>query len=338
MKHVGFDALTLGNGEFYDGLAVLRRRMDEAPFAILSSNVFVAGTDETLGRPYAIFQAGPARVAMFGLCTVTGGGKSLRVADATETARRLVPVLRQKADCVVALTHLGFLNDVRLGCAVDGIDAIVGGHSHTALPKGYQVRSKSGRSVLICQAGEHLRFLGELTLKLRHDGRRYQVVEAKARLWPLDSTVRLDPKTIALIAQLREATTQPAAARPAATRPAAVRPGAMPAPSAGMPKGCIPIAFDVLCGPRSYKHTTCGEFPRKHACRQRRRGARNRPHSARPPAPSVERSPQRVSLASGASACPRATWPISTATMLATTITADQKSMSLLHIPDQVSV
>jgi len=112
--------------------------------------------------------------------------------------------LRKQADVVVAVTHLGVAEDERLAAAVNGIDLIIGGHSHTALKEGERIKSPAGREVLICQTGDTLRAAGKVEMKLAlHDG-RWEVVEASAQLTPLDDKVKLDPAVTGLIAKLSE--------------------------------------------------------------------------------------------------------------------------------------
>ena len=211
MNHVGFDIWTPGNGEFYDGVANLQARIQQAQFPVLAANVRLQSTGQYLSRPYVIERAGPVRVAFFGLCFVRSGhpsAKPLQLADALETARALVPQLRKQADLVVAVTHLGFREDLRLAGEVPGIDLILGGHSHTVLPKGYLARTPD-RQVLICQAGDKLRYLGQVELKLTEQGEGYRLLSAEAKLIPIDQKVKIDSEVTALIARLSAAAERP---------------------------------------------------------------------------------------------------------------------------------
>ena len=113
-----------------------------------------------------------------------------------------MPLLRKKADVVVAVNHIGFFGDVRLAGSVGGIDVIIGGHSHTVLPKGRRAKAPDGRQTLIAQAGQFLRYLGRVDLKLERKGEGWRIVASKATLIPLDAKVKLDPTVTALIARL----------------------------------------------------------------------------------------------------------------------------------------
>jgi 2',3'-cyclic-nucleotide 2'-phosphodiesterase (5'-nucleotidase family) len=132
---------------------------------------------------------------------------------------------------VVALTHLGLPQDVRLAAAVEGIDLILGGHDHKALQHGFRAKSAGGREVLICQAGDQYRYLGqvEMTLSPRLAAEGFQVARITAKLIPLDETVPPDPATEALLSEWARGATRPPPppldlrrVGPPATRPAMI--------------------------------------------------------------------------------------------------------------------
>jgi len=201
--------MTPGNGDFYDGAANLQKLMGTAKFPFLAANVTLKADGQPLGKPYVIERAGPVKIAFFGLCFVRTDLPSadpLKVADPVETAKALVPELRKQADLVVAVTHLGFGADEELARKVDGIDVILGGHSHTSdEPKGVRVRTPSGGRTLVCQAGEYLKLLGKVELTCEAAGDHYKLVSASERLIPIDEKTKLDPKVTALIAKMSEA-------------------------------------------------------------------------------------------------------------------------------------
>jgi 2',3'-cyclic-nucleotide 2'-phosphodiesterase (5'-nucleotidase family) len=72
-----------------------------------------------------------------------------------ETARRVTAELRGRVDLLIALTHIGHREDVRLAETVKGIDVILGGHSHTVI----ETPEKTG-GTWICQGGSHSRYAG----------------------------------------------------------------------------------------------------------------------------------------------------------------------------------
>jgi 2',3'-cyclic-nucleotide 2'-phosphodiesterase (5'-nucleotidase family) len=173
MNALGYDAATAGNHEFGFGQDVLRDAIRFARFPVLSANVLDERTGQAWGGliPYIVREVDGARVAIFGLTTLetikfewprTLAG--IRFADPVETARALVPRLREdeRADVVIALSHLGALPDGLLAAAVPGIDVVLGGHSHTRLAEQVWVGD-----TLILQTGAHGHALGRVDLIVR---------------------------------------------------------------------------------------------------------------------------------------------------------------------------
>jgi 2',3'-cyclic-nucleotide 2'-phosphodiesterase (5'-nucleotidase family) len=211
MSRMGYDLGALGNHDLDDGPAAWLRTRREARFPIVCANVFVAAESswarelpeapERLARgarwigggrvvegtalrhitePYRVHEVGGRRVAILGLLTREtvrivsarrNGG--VAVADPVETARALVPRLREEADVVLVLSHLGVDEDRRLASRVPGIDVIVGGHSHTLLPEPIVVlnaRTPNGlHGTAVVQAGSLGEWVGRTTLRFEGD-------------------------------------------------------------------------------------------------------------------------------------------------------------------------
>ena len=141
---LGYDAMAIGNHEFDNSLDILQWQIAWAHFPFLSANVKTED-GAYLGRPYIIKAFEGFRVAVFGLTTkrteFLGNPENIKditFEDEVEVARRLVPKLRQQADIVIALVHMGIygtkdMGSERLAAEVQGIDLIVDGHSHTRL-------------------------------------------------------------------------------------------------------------------------------------------------------------------------------------------------------------
>lgn len=223
MNHLRFDIWTPGNGDFYNGLRNLGERIAQARFKTLAANVMYLLNSRPLAEDFVIEQAGAMRIAFVGLCTVRTTHPSavgLKVNDPVETAKKLVPALQKQADMVVVVSHLGMPEDQKLAAAVAGIDLIIGGHSHTLLPTGKQIKSPDGRNVLICQAGELLRYMGQVDLTAVSTAGRWTITDLTARVIPLNQNVKIDPAVTALIARL-SATTRSTTTLPA-TQPATV--------------------------------------------------------------------------------------------------------------------
>ncbi len=209
-----FDLWVPGNGDFYQTIDVVETRLAEAKFPILTANVKYHENGKPIGKPFIIEKAGPVRIAFLGLGIVTpteapSAADVLTAADPIEAAKQMVPDLRKQADVVVAVTHLGSPVDKRLAAAVPGIDLILGGHTHDTFPEGVPVKAPDGKSVLVCQAGEYMKFLGRVDLKMARDGAAWRVASITDTLVPLDDKIKLDPTVTALIARQAAAAPKP---------------------------------------------------------------------------------------------------------------------------------
>jgi 5'-nucleotidase/UDP-sugar diphosphatase len=204
MNLLKYDAMALGNHEFDKPREVLLKQKQWAEFPFLSANVINRGTGETLFDPYIIKELGKLKVAIFGLTTeetpnlvLPSNVEGLEFRRPTETTKRLVPKLRQQADAVIALTHLGFYEksggrykaegDFALAREVQGIDVIVGGHSHTEVKE-----PKVIGGTIIVQAGEWSKYVGRLDLTIDSDADK--VTDYEYQLIPLNMKRRVKYK------------------------------------------------------------------------------------------------------------------------------------------------
>lgn len=139
-NYIGYDAVTLGNHEFDNSLAVLQKQMKDAKFPFLSANVKYKD-GKYVGQPYIIKEFKGLKVAILGLTTtetkIIGNPQivgELIIEDEIAVAKKLVPELKKKADIVIVLGHLGMYDNYGskiLAKEVAGIDLIIDGHSHT---------------------------------------------------------------------------------------------------------------------------------------------------------------------------------------------------------------
>lgn len=182
---IGYDAMTFGNHEPDFGVDVLRQRMAQASFPFLAANLRDTVTGQPFASPWIIKEIGGTAVGILGLTypktpwTTAAKNVSGLQFEAPETAvREELPKLRKAgAQVVIVLSHLGLTGDKALAEAVEGIDVIVGGHSHNRMTEAASV----GKT-LIVQAGAHGSDLGRLELEI-DDGK---VVSHRQILLPLD--------------------------------------------------------------------------------------------------------------------------------------------------------
>ncbi len=188
-----YDIMTLGNNEFkgadgQKGLDILMARIKQAKFPIVCANLFDRATNRPLVPPYTIINAGGIRIGVIGLTAPRVAtypqAKTLIIPNPAETAKLLVPKLREQCDFVIALTHIGYPFDIQLAATVPGIDVIIGGDSHTRTTKPTVVKE-----TIICQAGEWGVFLGRLDLKLKPEGKRYVVDSHAGKLISINSSL-----------------------------------------------------------------------------------------------------------------------------------------------------
>lgn len=165
------DAVVLGNHEFDNDADVLAKQMDIAAFPFLSANIYKDGVPAF--TEYIIKEVGGIKVGIIGFTAEETlileylYAQHYEWMDVIEIAKKLVPEVREQADIVIALTHMGS-NRVQLGAnswelaaAVDGIDVIVDGHSHT-----FYERPEVINETLIVSAGEWAKYLGRLDLDI----------------------------------------------------------------------------------------------------------------------------------------------------------------------------
>ena len=104
------------------------------------------------------------------------------------------------AQVVILLSHNGADTDIKLASRVTGLDAIMGGHTHDAIPKAIEVKNAGGMT-LVTNAGSNGKFLGVLDFDVR-DGKikdfRYNLLPVFADLLPAD------PEMAALITKIRQ--------------------------------------------------------------------------------------------------------------------------------------
>jgi 5'-nucleotidase / UDP-sugar diphosphatase len=163
MNMMRFDAMVVGNHEFDFGQDVLKIRIAEAGFPVLGANV--EGLEVL--TPYVIREISGIRVAILGIVTdetpvathprnVAG----LTFIEPEIAVKKYLEELKGQADIIIVLTHDGYSADRLLAEKVEGIDIIVGGHSHTKLMSPTVI----GNTIIV-QAWEHGKALGVLDLE-----------------------------------------------------------------------------------------------------------------------------------------------------------------------------
>lgn len=208
---MGYDAMTLGNHEFNFGKDVFVSTLQDANFPMLQANVQDDGTyglNKVPVQPYVrkVVGAENIRVSILGIGNhripnyeLPSNIPGLTFQNPITTAQSYAPMLRSSSDVVIALTHIGFTEnpnsvevdtnvDTNLAAQVSGLDAIIGGHSHTNPSSGFGaykylptiLSNPDGKPVIVTQAYRYNTYLGEVVLGLRakslSGGATYDVV------------------------------------------------------------------------------------------------------------------------------------------------------------------
>jgi len=194
LNRLGVTAMTFGNHEFDRGPAAIPRFLDRAKFPFISSNIDFSREPEIARRVMrsVVREVNGERVGIFGLTTETTPQSALNVGrarflDVVPVARRQVAEFEEEGiNKIIALTHLGSEEDIRLAEAVNGIDVIVGGHSHTLQgdpvklgviglsperPYPTLVSTPDGGKTLVLQAWQWGDMLGNLRVTFDEAGR-----------------------------------------------------------------------------------------------------------------------------------------------------------------------
>lgn len=168
MSDMGYDAATMGNHDFDNGLEGFYKQLPYANFPILVGNYDFSDTVmHQSTKPYQVFNKSGLKIGVFGIGIELKGlvgdknyGATVYqdpVAKANEIASLLKNEL--KCDLVTCLSHLGYkytdnkVSDQTLAQNNDHIDLIIGGHTHTFMAKPQDVKNRAGNITTINQVG-----------------------------------------------------------------------------------------------------------------------------------------------------------------------------------------
>ena len=177
MNAMRYDVACLGNHEFDNGLEELARRISECRFPVLCANYDFDDPDlERLVKPYCILHRGGFKIGVIGLLTDLSVvvdkpvADRIKYLDPVECADRYARILKEDKHCdlVICLTHLGyegdFFTDPELVGAIENVDLVIGGHSHTFLEKAECVRDRAGRNVPVVTDGCWGLYIGKVDI------------------------------------------------------------------------------------------------------------------------------------------------------------------------------
>lgn len=170
MSMMKYDASTMGNHDFDNGLDGFLKVLPNAKFPFICSNYDFKNTIlDGKTSPYKIFNKNGIKVGIFGVGIQLDGlvgkkqyGETV-YSNPIDAAQHYSNYLKkdQKCDLVICLSHIGYdykdepnkISDKILAASTENIDIILGGHTHTFLPEPQSYTNRQGKNVLVNQVG-----------------------------------------------------------------------------------------------------------------------------------------------------------------------------------------
>ncbi len=215
MNAIGFDAMAVGNHEFDDGPEGLLTLIDGVSFPVVSGNLDVSQSDilkDKVGDVLVLDVGGQqigiiSALAMDTPETSSPGDKVIFQDDLDSLKADAQELSEQGVNKIIALTHEGYRRDQDIAAQVPGVDAVVGGHSHSLLgdmegavgPYPTMVPGADGAEVAVVQAYAYSKYLGHITLTFDDAG---TLLKAEGAPILLDASVTPDPTLSARVAEL----------------------------------------------------------------------------------------------------------------------------------------
>ena len=189
MSMLGYDAITIGNHDFDNGMDGLDKQLPNAKFDIISSNYDFKNTIlESKVSDYKIYNKSGIKIGVFGLGIELEGlvskdlYKETKYLDPIEIANDTAKKLKESENCdmVICLSHLGYkyekfpnkVSDLNLAKSTKNIDLIIGGHTHTFMNKPVIVKNNVDKDVLINQVGCFGLYLGRIDFYFDSDNNK----------------------------------------------------------------------------------------------------------------------------------------------------------------------
>ena len=190
MSMLKYDAATIGNHDFDNGIEGLYNMLPHAKFDFISANYDFKNTImNTHVKPYKIFNKSGIKIGVFGLGVELKGlvdkkaFKETNYMDPIEISQDMSRILKIEKGCdlVICLSHLGYdyknsskVSDLKLARSTKNIDLIIGGHTHTFLNKPTQEINVEGKTVLVNQVGCFGLYLGRIDFYLESQNKFYK--------------------------------------------------------------------------------------------------------------------------------------------------------------------
>lgn len=215
MNAIGYDVMAVGNHEFDDGPEGLEILASGVDFPVISSNLDLSQSDLLRDKveKSVVLEVGGEKIGIISALamdtpeTAAPGDKVIFQDDLESLKAETERLTGEGVNKIIALTHVGYLRDQEFAAQVPGLDAVIGGHSHTLLgemegaagPYPTMVAGTDGTEVPVAQAYAYSKYLGHLTLTFDDSG-KLKSVEGQPIL--LDASVTPDAKIAARVTEM----------------------------------------------------------------------------------------------------------------------------------------
>lgn len=190
---LNFDAMTLGNHEFDDGVKGLVPFLKNQTVPFVVSNIDIQHTPELRGlySPSVVLRVGDKRIGLIGYLTpetleVSNPGKLIINDEIEAVTKEAEKLHKEGVDIIIGLGHSGYQKDIEIAKKIPHVDVVVGGHTHSFLyDKGLKnpsndkiegpyptiVNNTAGGTAAVVQAYAYTKYLGHLTLTFDDSGK-----------------------------------------------------------------------------------------------------------------------------------------------------------------------
>lgn len=189
MSMLKYDVATIGNHDFDNSIDGLYKQLPHATFDFVSANYDFTNTVlDTHVKPYKIIVKDGIKIGIFGLGIELEGlvnkklYKETKYLDPVTVTQDITEELKNKQQCdlIICLSHLGYyykkhpstISDLNLSKITKNIDLIIGGHTHTFLPKPTIIKNSEGKNMLVNQVGAYGINLGRIDFYFDEDGNK----------------------------------------------------------------------------------------------------------------------------------------------------------------------
>ena len=190
MSLLKYDAVTIGNHDFDNGITGLNEQMPNASFDFLISNYDFKNTVlDGKTSDYKIYTRSGIKIGVFGLGIELEGlvtkelYRETKYLDPIDIAQDVAKKLKneEKCDLIICLSHLGYkydnlpnrVCDYNLAKKTKGIDLIIGGHTHTFMNEPIILKNQISKDVLVNQVGCFGLFLGQIDFYFNQNNQKY---------------------------------------------------------------------------------------------------------------------------------------------------------------------